>query len=40
MTIAHLTAFAAPLAATLVPVAVMVFGGYFATRSVRPERKA
>lgn len=30
----------APLAATLAPVAVMVVGGYFATRSARPERQA
>jgi hypothetical protein len=33
-------AYFAPLAATLVPVGAMVVGGYFATRSVRPERKA
>jgi hypothetical protein len=29
-----------PLLATLVPVALMVVGGYFATRSVRPERRS
>lgn len=28
-----------PLFATLVPIALMVVGGYFATRSVRPERQ-
>lgn len=30
----------APIAATLAPVTIMVIGGYFATRSVRPERQA